>query len=52
MQEGGRRGTFLPSVWESLTEPSDFLQHLKQKSGLHKQAKLAIMENSQFIATK
>lgn len=34
MQEGGRRGTFLPSVWESLTEPSDFLQHLKQKSGL------------------
>jgi hypothetical protein len=29
MQEGGRRGTFLPSVWESLTEPSDFLQHLK-----------------------
>lgn len=34
MQEGGRRGTFLPSVWESLTEPAEFLQHLKQKSGL------------------
>ncbi|HIG65223.1 MAG TPA: AmmeMemoRadiSam system protein A [Methyloprofundus sp.] len=34
MQEGRRRGTFLPSVWESLTEPDVFLQHLKQKSGL------------------
>ena len=34
MQEGSRRGTFLPSVWESLTEPGVFLQHLKQKSGL------------------
>ena len=34
MQEGSRRGTFLPSVWESLTEPGIFLQHLKQKSGL------------------
>ena len=34
MQEGQRRGTFLPSVWESLTDPEVFLQHLKQKSGL------------------
>ncbi len=34
MQEGGYRGTFLPSVWESLAEPAIFLQHLKEKSGL------------------
>jgi AmmeMemoRadiSam system protein A len=34
MQEGWQRGTFLPSVWESLPEPKQFLQHLKQKSGL------------------
>ncbi len=34
MQEGGRRGTFLPSVWESLPEPRKFLQQLKVKSGL------------------
>lgn len=34
MQEGSQRGTFLPTVWESLTEPEEFLQHLKQKSGL------------------
>lgn len=34
MEEGSRRGTFLPSVWESLSEPQDFLNHLKMKSGL------------------
>ena len=34
MQEGNKRGTFLPSVWKSLTKPKDFLLHLKQKSGL------------------
>jgi len=30
----GRRGTFLPSVWEQLPQPRDFLRHLKQKAGL------------------
>ena len=34
MEEGLRRGTFLPSVWESLPERRDFLRHLKQKAGL------------------
>lgn len=34
LQEGGNRGTFLPSVWESLPEPRLFLQHLKLKAGL------------------
>lgn len=29
----GRRGTFLPQVWESLPEPHDFFTHLKQKAG-------------------
>lgn len=29
----GRRGTFLPQVWESLPEPRQFLAHLKQKAG-------------------
>jgi len=31
---GGRRGTFLPSVWEQLPQPRDFLHHLKLKAGL------------------
>jgi uncharacterized protein len=30
----GRRGTFLPQVWESLPEPYQFFAHLKQKAGL------------------
>ncbi len=32
--EGGRRGTFLPSVWEQLPTPKQFLEHLKLKTGL------------------
>ncbi len=31
---GGRRGTFLPQVWETLPEPARFLAHLKEKAGL------------------
>jgi uncharacterized protein len=34
LSEGARRGTFLPSVWESLPIPADFLRHLKNKAGL------------------
>ncbi len=33
-QDGYRRATFLPSVWESLPKPDQFLRHLKQKAGL------------------
>jgi len=33
-EEKGRRGTFLPVVWESLPDPRDFLAHLKLKAGL------------------
>lgn len=29
----GRRGTFLPQVWESLPDPREFFSHLKQKAG-------------------
>lgn len=34
LQEGNLKGTFLPSVWESLPEKNDFLQQLKRKAGL------------------
>jgi AmmeMemoRadiSam system protein A len=30
----GRRGTFLPQVWESLPQPRQFLSELKRKAGL------------------
>jgi AmmeMemoRadiSam system protein A len=34
LEDEGRRGTFLPSVWESLPDPVDFLRQLKRKAGL------------------
>jgi AmmeMemoRadiSam system protein A len=34
LTEQGRRGTFLPSVWEQLPETASFLEHLKRKAGL------------------
>ena len=34
IQKNGMSATFLPQVWEQLTEPEDFLGHLCQKAGL------------------
>lgn len=34
LSEGARRGTFLPAVWEQLSEPREFLRQLKLKAGL------------------
>lgn len=34
LQDGGRRGLFLPQVWESLPAAPDFVRHLKMKAGL------------------
>jgi len=34
LEDGYHRGTFLPSVWESLPDPHDFWIHLKHKAGL------------------
>lgn len=34
LQEGPRRATFLPAVWETLPQPADFLDQLLHKAGL------------------
>ena len=34
LEYGSRRATFLPQVWDTLTEPRDFLVALKRKAGL------------------
>lgn len=34
IEASGQRATFLPSVWESLSSPNDFVHHLKLKAGL------------------
>lgn len=33
LEADGRRGTFLPAVWESLPDPREFLANLKLKAG-------------------
>ena len=35
LESGRCRGTFLPAVWQTLPEPSQFLNQLKVKAGLH-----------------
>ena len=34
LEYGSLRGTFLPSVWETLPDCAEFVRHLKQKAGL------------------
>lgn len=34
LEEDYRRGTFLPSVWDQLADPREFLRQLKHKAGL------------------
>lgn len=34
IESNGRRATFLPAVWESLTERNQFLSELKKKAGI------------------
>jgi AmmeMemoRadiSam system protein A len=34
LEAGARRATFLPTVWEDLTDKSEFLRRLKLKAGL------------------
>ena len=34
LSDNFQRGTFLPSVWDSLPKTDDFLRHLKMKAGL------------------
>jgi AMMECR1 domain-containing protein len=37
----GRRGTFLPQVWESLPEKRRFLEELRSKAGIAAETRLA-----------
>lgn len=34
LSDGDRRGLFLPAVWESISDPEEFLAHLKEKAGI------------------
>ena len=34
LDEGGRRATYLPSVWQQLPDPEMFIRELRRKAGL------------------
>lgn len=34
IQDGARKATFLPAVWDDLPDPREFLHHLKRKAGM------------------
>ena len=34
LENGSKRGLFLPQVWAQIDEPADFLDHLKDKAGI------------------
>jgi AmmeMemoRadiSam system protein A len=50
LEEGRRRGTFLPSVWEQLPDPVEFLRHLKRKAGLPEDYWSATLRVSRYTA--
>lgn len=50
LEHEGQHETFLPSVWETLPEPRDFLRHLKRKAGLPEDAWPATMRVLRYTA--
>ena len=52
LEYGGRRGTFLPQVWEQLPEPDAFLAHLKHKAGLPPGFWVADLKLSRYTVSK
>lgn len=52
LRDGAARGTYLPSVWESLPEPRDFVGELKRKAGLPRTHWSSSLELSRFEVQK
>jgi AmmeMemoRadiSam system protein B/AmmeMemoRadiSam system protein A len=52
IESGGKRGTFLPQVWQSLPEPRAFLRELARKAGLPGDARLAACKVSRYRVVK
>lgn len=50
LTDRGRRGTFLPMVWDSLPEPADFWRQLKRKAGLPEDHWSATLEVQRYRA--
>ncbi len=50
LRDQGKRAVFLPMVWESLSEPEQFLQALKEKAGLARDHWSESVEVDRFCA--
>jgi hypothetical protein len=52
LEGGGRRGTFLPQVWDTLPEPGRFMRELARKAGLAPDERLARCRVSRYRVVK
>ncbi len=52
LEADGRRGTFLPQVWESLPEKRQFLAELKRKAGLPAEMRIGRCRISRYRVLK
>ncbi len=52
LESGGRRGTFLPQVWESLPAPRSFIRELMKKASLAPDERLARCRVSRYRVVK
>jgi len=52
LEGGGKRGTFLPQVWEGLPEPRRFMGELMKKAGLAPGERLARLRVSRYRVVK
>ncbi|PHS79064.1 MAG: AMMECR1 domain-containing protein [Rhodospirillaceae bacterium] len=50
IEDSGQKALFLPSVWEQLPEPKDFIRHLKIKAGLNPENWSETLTAKRFIA--
>ena len=52
LESAGRRGTFLPQVWETLPQPRQFMRELAKKAGLAADVRLARCRVSRYRVIK
>jgi AmmeMemoRadiSam system protein B/AmmeMemoRadiSam system protein A len=52
LESAGRRGTFLPQVWDALPDPRRFMQELAKKAGLAVDERLARCRVSRYRVIK
>lgn len=52
LESAGRRGTFLPQVWDALPEPRQFMRELAKKAGLARDERFARCRVSRYRVIK